>query len=119
MNLKKVTYTLVFLIFLVGLIDVFALSSSTASKILNNFKKLEYEMIFESDGMFIDEEDKKIEQIFLGFRSVVGVSKDILNEQEIKRAEILVDEKKIYLQNETFYNLDYLLADEITLFISS
>lgn len=67
----------------------------------------------------LDEEDKKIEQIFLGFRSVVGVSKDILNVDEIKRAEILVDEKKIYFQNETFYNLDYLLADEITLFISS
>ncbi|MEN8304141.1 MAG: radical SAM family heme chaperone HemW [Campylobacterota bacterium] len=64
-------------------------------------------------------EDKKIEQIFLGFRSCVGVSSKILTEDELKRAQILVDENKISLLNETFYNDDYLLADEITLFISS
>lgn len=67
----------------------------------------------------LDFNDKKIEQIFLGLRSVVGFSQSILNTEEFKRAMILSDEKKIYLQNETFYNFDYLLADEITLFISS
>jgi putative oxygen-independent coproporphyrinogen III oxidase len=64
-------------------------------------------------------EDKKIEQLFLGLRSCVGVNKDILNEQEQKRATILVDEKKIYLENDTFYNPEYLLADEIALFLST
>ena len=64
-------------------------------------------------------EDKKIEQIFLGLRSCVGISKDILNEQEQKRAIILLDEKKLYLENDTFYNYEYLLADEIALFLSS
>lgn len=67
----------------------------------------------------LNPEDKKIEQIFLGLRSVIGFSQTILNTEEFKRAMILCDEKKIYLQNETFYNFDYLLADEITLFISS
>jgi len=64
-------------------------------------------------------EDKKIEQLFLGFRSCVGVKKEILNAYELKRAQILVDEKKLQLKNNTFYNPEYLLADEITLFISS
>ncbi len=64
-------------------------------------------------------EDKKIEQIFLGLRSCVGVKYAILNNDEQKRADILVDEKKLTLKNDTLYNHEYLLADEITLFLSS
>ncbi|PLY14033.1 MAG: coproporphyrinogen III oxidase [Sulfurimonas sp.] len=63
-------------------------------------------------------EDKKIEQIFLGLRSCVGVCKDLLNKEELKKAKLLVNEKKLLFKNDTFYNIDYLLADEITLFIS-
>jgi oxygen-independent coproporphyrinogen-3 oxidase len=67
----------------------------------------------------LSHEDKKIEQIFLGFRSCVGVKYDILNEKEKKRADILVNEKKLILKNATLYNHEYLLADEIALFLSS
>ena len=67
----------------------------------------------------LDNEDKRIEQIFLGFRSCVGVNSHLFTKNELKRAHILVDENKISLIDETFYNDDYLLADEITLFISS
>ena len=67
----------------------------------------------------LDSEDKRIEQIFLGFRSCVGVNSKVLTKDELKRAQILVDENKISLIDETFYNDEYLLADEITLFISS
>lgn len=67
---------------------------------------------------FLNEEDKKIEQIFLGFRSFIGVHKNILNKNELKQAMILVEENKIMLINDTFYNKNYLLADEISLFIS-
>ncbi|MFK5938137.1 MAG: radical SAM family heme chaperone HemW [Sulfurimonas sp.] len=67
----------------------------------------------------LEDKDKKIEQLFLGFRSCVGVNENILSLEELKRAKILVDEKKIYSENGFFYNYDYLLADEITLFISS
>ncbi len=63
-------------------------------------------------------EDKKMEQIFLGLRSCVGVSKTILNIDELKKASLLVQEKKLIIKNDTFYNIDYLLADEIALFIS-
>jgi len=64
-------------------------------------------------------EDKKIEQLFLGLRSCVGVDSKLLNSLELKQAQILVQEKKLSLINNIFYNYDYLLADEITLFISS
>ena len=67
----------------------------------------------------LEEKDKKIEQIFLGFRSAIGVKKEYLNVVELKNAMILVQEKKLELKNATFYNHDYLLADEIALFVSS
>ena len=66
----------------------------------------------------LDIEDKKIEQIFLGFRSSIGVNKNILTKDELQKANILVNENKIILKSDTFYNKNYLLADEITLFIS-
>lgn len=66
----------------------------------------------------LSEEDKKTEKIFLGFRCCIGVHIDILNEKERQRANILVDEKKLIFKNDTFYNTEYLLADEIALFIS-
>ena len=66
----------------------------------------------------LTQEDKKMEQVFLGLRSCVGVSKNILDKNELQKATLLVDEKKLIFQNDTFYNNDYLLADEIALFIS-
>jgi len=63
-------------------------------------------------------EDKKIEQIFLGFRSIVGVDKSILNQDEQTRADILVKEEKLEFRDGKYLNKDFLLADEITLFIT-
>jgi len=63
-------------------------------------------------------EDKKMEKILLGLRSCVGVEKKILNKSELRKVELLVEEKKLIYKNDTFYNPDYLLADEIALFIS-
>ncbi|ADN09748.1 radical SAM family heme chaperone HemW [Sulfurimonas autotrophica] len=67
----------------------------------------------------LSQEDKRLEQIFLGLRSVVGINQDILNTQELKKAEILLDEQKLKLENNILYNEDYLLADEIALFLTS
>ncbi len=64
-------------------------------------------------------EEIKTEKIFLGFRSCVGVDLKILNSAEMDRVTILLDEKKLIRKNDTIYNYDYLLADEITLFLSS
>ena len=65
------------------------------------------------------EEDMRLEKIFLGFRSCVGVKKEVLTDEEKIRASILVEEKKLTYKNGLFFNTDYLLADEIALFLSS
>jgi len=67
----------------------------------------------------LNEEDTKIEKIFLGLRSCVGIEKNILNASECKQCELLVKEKKLFFKDDIFYNYDYLLADEIALFITS
>jgi len=65
----------------------------------------------------LNNEDKKTEQIFLGLRSCVGIKENILNDDELKRATLLVEEKKLKKEDKVFYNNDYLLADEISLFL--
>jgi len=82
--------------------------------IVEEYIKDPYEIKIEK----LSQEDKKIEQIFLGFRSFVGVKANILDDRERERANILVKEKKLSFKKGVFYNRDYLLADEITLFIS-
>jgi len=67
----------------------------------------------------LSDEDMRLEKIFLGFRSCVGVRKKILKDEEKIRASVLVEEKKLLFDNGKFYNPDYLLADEIALFLSS
>ena len=67
----------------------------------------------------LSDEEMRLEKIFLGFRSSVGVSKDLLNDAEKIRASVLLQEKKLSLQDGYFYNPDYLLADELALFLSS
>ncbi|WP_457748024.1 radical SAM family heme chaperone HemW [Sulfurimonas sp.] len=64
-------------------------------------------------------DDMRLEKILLGLRCVVGVEYSILNSQEKKRASILLDEGKLLLKREKLYNPNYLLSDEIALFLSS
>ncbi|NLK66246.1 MAG: coproporphyrinogen III oxidase family protein [Campylobacteraceae bacterium] len=66
----------------------------------------------------LTKEELKLERLFLGFRSCVGVNAGLLNESELKKAKILVVEEKLEFKNETFYNRNFLLSDEIVLFIS-
>lgn len=67
----------------------------------------------------LTDEDKKIEQFFLGMRSCVGIDISLFSSQEKKQANILVEEKKLDLIDDVYYNTDYLLADEITLFLTA
>ena len=59
-----------------------------------------------------------IEKIFLGLRSIIGLSKDILDIQQLKRVQILLEENKIKEVNGIVFNNDFLLADELALFIT-
>lgn len=66
----------------------------------------------------LSDEESRLEKIFLGLRSCVGIKQEVLGAKELQRAYLLVNEKKLSFQNDTFYNPEYLLADEIALFIS-
>ncbi|MDQ7042509.1 MAG: radical SAM family heme chaperone HemW [Sulfurimonas sp.] len=68
---------------------------------------------------FLTLEDKRIEQFFLGMRSCIGIESDLLSSKEKIQADILVQEKKLDLIDNVLYNKDYLLADEITLFLTA
>lgn len=62
-------------------------------------------------------EEQKSEKLFLGLRSIVGVDEKILSHNELQRAELLTNESKLTKIGNRFYNNDYLLSDEISLFI--
>lgn len=65
----------------------------------------------------INKEDEKLEKLFLGLRSEVGVDINILSDTAIKRLQELEQSGKIILENSRFYNTDFLLADELALFL--
>jgi len=67
----------------------------------------------------LNEDEQRLEKIFLGLRSEVGIDSVTLNQNELIQAELLLQEKKLTLKNATFYNKDFLLADEIALFLTS
>lgn len=62
-------------------------------------------------------QDINLEKIFLGFRSIIGVRADILTSHQLHKANILLHENKLTYSNNTFYNIDFLLADEISMFL--
>lgn len=57
------------------------------------------------------------EHIFLGLRSIVGVEAGRLNEAQKKIANLLVENEKLLFKEGKFYNPNFLLSDEIALFI--
>lgn len=61
-------------------------------------------------------EDIRLEKILLGLRSMCGFSESIVENKE--KLQILVKEKKLLKKDSYIYNNDFLLSDEIALFIS-
>ena len=66
---------------------------------------------------YLTKEDIKKEKIFLGLRSIIGFEENILNKEEKKRVEILINEKKLYKKVDKIYAFDFLLADALSGFI--
>jgi len=64
-------------------------------------------------------EERVFEKIFLGLRSLVGIEKKLLNATQQIRAATLTKENKLLYKDGVFYNPDYLLADELALFLTS
>ncbi|NPA66586.1 MAG: coproporphyrinogen III oxidase family protein [Epsilonproteobacteria bacterium] len=67
----------------------------------------------------LSSEDIIFEKIFLGLRSCVGVQKSILNNTQLKNATLLLQEQKLYEEGDVLYNPNFLLADELALFLTS
>ncbi len=65
----------------------------------------------------LNESELVREHIFLGLRSIVGVEAGRLSEAQKKRANLLVENEKLLFKNGKFYNPNFLLSDEIALFI--
>ncbi len=60
-------------------------------------------------------QDLRLEKIFLGLRSCVGVEESLVDRQ---KALILLDEQKLIKRGSRLYNPNYFLADELALFLS-
>lgn len=67
----------------------------------------------------LNEEDLNLEHLFLGLRSIVGIDEKKLQNLQKEKARILVKEKKLNFKNKRFYNPNFLLSDEIALFLVS
>lgn len=57
------------------------------------------------------------EKVFLGLRSIVGVNESLLDKNMQNNAQILAKAKMLELKNGVFYNKNFLLADELSLFL--
>lgn len=58
-----------------------------------------------------------LERLFLGLRSKVGVDKKILSPTQLQKASELVRAKKLLFKNERFYNPNFLISDELALYL--
>ena len=72
-------------------------------------------MINEREDISLD--DIKTEKILLGFRSLNGVEISLFDEKEKKKVDDLVENNKLYIENEKIFNKNFLLSDEIALYI--
>ena len=66
----------------------------------------------------LSHEDLHTEIIFLGLRSIIGISLEHFSPKEMKRVEILIEEKRLLCKDHRVFNNDYFLSDEIALFIT-
>jgi oxygen-independent coproporphyrinogen-3 oxidase len=65
----------------------------------------------------LSKDDIKFEKIFLGLRSEIGVDINILNNSQKNKLKILQQENKITIVDKRFYNNDFLITDEIVLYL--
>jgi len=66
---------------------------------------------------YLNKEELLTEKIFLGLRSSIGIEKSNLSGNMLKNAELLFKEKKLMSTSTHFYNKNYFLSDELSLYI--
>ncbi len=67
----------------------------------------------------ITDQELITEKLFLGLRSCIGVEKNILQDNILKRVKLLISEKKLTETETHIFNINYFLADEIALYLLS
>ncbi len=67
----------------------------------------------------LNQEDLNLEHLFLGLRSIVGIKECKLSEIQKEKANLLVKEKKLKFEKGRYYNLNFLISDELALYLSS
>lgn len=65
----------------------------------------------------IDLQDVKTEKILLGLRCSNGVEILLFDELELKKIDELIEYGKVYVENNRLYNKNFLLSDELALYI--
>jgi oxygen-independent coproporphyrinogen-3 oxidase len=65
----------------------------------------------------LSQEDILVEKVLLGFRSIVGVDINMFEKSVQKKVNILVDENKVNKKDNRIYAKDFMLADELSLFL--
>ena len=65
----------------------------------------------------LSEEELRTEKMFLGLRSKIGIKMNILSQQQKEKVKILLQEQKLTCKDNILYNQNFLLADEIALYI--
>ncbi len=68
---------------------------------------------------FLKTREMHIEKIFLGLRSKIGVKLSEFNKKELENIETLTKSGKIEIKHNKIHNTNYLLSDEIALFITN
>ncbi len=68
---------------------------------------------------YLTNNDIKKEKVLLGLRSITGFEENILNKEEKKRVEILINEKKVFKKEGKIHSHDFLLADALSVYIIS
>jgi len=69
------------------------------------------------DIEILNPEDIKFERIFLGLRSLAGVPLSLFNDKQKEKITLLLEEKKVTLEDGILFNNNFLLSDEIALFL--
>ncbi len=65
----------------------------------------------------LTKEELLTEKLFLGLRSNIGVDEKLLDESMKKRADFLVEKKKLIKEHGIYKNKNYFIADELALYL--
>jgi len=65
----------------------------------------------------LDENDIKMERVLLGFRTSLGIEMEIFTSKEVEKIDDLTSTQKLTITNNRLFNTNFLIADELALYI--